>query len=441
MGVPPMDGSRAGCPCHVPAGKGFCKILHIPAITAGHRRCTAARLRLACAALLLLLALPATAAVSLLDTYYSPRNRVRPVRPSTRFIILHTTEGGVKGAGEKLARYGEAHYMIDEAGRIYRIIDRKRVAYHCGRSMWNGRTALDSCSIGIEMVGHHNKDLTAAQYRALRELLAELKRIYKVPDNRILTHSMVAYGAPNQWQPRSHRGRKRCAMRMALNSVRARFGVMSKPASDPDVAAGRLVVADAELQRLLYSRDGSRAAIARYTATESNVIGPGRSAWDVARDAYNSADTIYIMPNGTRKTGKEIVNWRTIPSGTRVIIGEGDINPVEKVQSLAPGQAPSSIAGAEWNSARTVYLLPGRKWLRGDELTQKQAARLPPGTQILVGYRIDGPITARRPAFEICGLGWNEPDTYYLMPDGSLAAGSTVDPAKIPAGTMVLFKN
>ena len=417
---------------------------HTPSAATGSsrrlRRHALAVLRLAGAALLLLLALPATAAVSLLDTYYSPKNRERPLRPSTRFIILHTTEGGARGAGEKLARYGEAHYMIDEPGRIYRIIDRKRVAYHCGRSMWDGRTSLDSCSIGIEMVGRHNRDLTAAQYRALRELLAELKRLYKVPDTRILTHSMVAYGAPNQWQPRSHRGRKRCGMRMALDSARARFGVGAKPGHDPDVAARRLAVADPELQRLLYSHDGTRA-IDRYVAAESNVIGPGRSAWDVARDAYNSPDTIYLLPNGTRKSGREIVNWRTIPSGTRVLIGEGDINPVEKVQSLASGQSPASVAGAEWNSARTLYLPPGGKWIRGDELTAEQATRLPPGTQVLAGYRIDGPVTARRPAFEICGPGWNEPDTFFLMPDGTLAPGHTVDPAKIPRGTMVVFKN
>ena len=382
----------------------------------------------------------AGAAISLLDTYYSPKNRERAVRRETRFIILHTTEGGTKGAGEKLARYGEAHYMIDEAGRIYRIIDRRRVAYHCGRSMWNGRTSLDSCSVGIEMVGKHNRDLTAAQVKSLRDLLAELKRIYRVPDTRILTHSMVAYGAPNRWQPRSHRGRKRCGMRMALDSVRARFGVYAKPSHDPDVAAKRLVVADPELNRLLYSRGDVRAAD-RYAATESNVIGPGRSAWDVARDAYNSPDTTYILPNGTRRSGKEITNWRAIPSGTRVLIGEGDINPVENVQNLAPGSTPATVAGAEWNAERTLYILPGGKCLRGDELTAETSQALPAGTRVLVGYRLDGPITSRRPAFEIAGPNWNEPDTYFLLPDGTLAGGNTVDPARIPRGTMILFKH
>ncbi len=393
-------------------------------------------------AILLMATGTASAAVKLLDTYYSPKNRERPLRSSTQFIILHTTEGSAKGSGEKLARYGEAHYMIDKLGRIYRVIDRKRVAYHCGRSMWSGRTSLDSCSIGIEMVGNHNQDLSAAQYRALRELLNELKRIYKIPDNRILTHSMVAYGTPNRWHRRSHRGRKRCAMRMATTSARHKLGLNRKPSFDPDVRAGRLVVADPALHKVLYGPDttAQNKAAAKYSASDSNVIGPGRSAWDVARDVYNSADTLYIMPDGTKKNGKEITNWRAIPAGTKVITEGGDVNPIEKVQILNRGQSPSNIAGAEWNSPKTIYILPSGRSILGHELTAATAQSLPPGTRILVGYRIDGPITARRRAFDICGVAWNQADTYYLSPDGSLTTGTTINPSRIPAGTRIIFK-
>ena len=107
-------------------------------------------------AALLLLAMPAAAAISLLDTYYSPKNRERPVRQATRFIILHTTEGGARGSLAKLSANGECHYVVDLDGKIYAIIDRHRVAYHAGVSMWNGRTGLDSCTVGIEIAHHHN---------------------------------------------------------------------------------------------------------------------------------------------------------------------------------------------------------------------------------------------------------------------------------------------
>lgn len=392
---------------------------------------------------LLLAAAPARAAITVLDTYYSPRNRERPLRSATSFIILHTTEGSSKGALEKLRARGEAHFLIDESGRIYRLIDQRRVAYHCGRSMWNGRSSLDLCSVGIEMAGYHSRAITAAQTRSLAGLIAELQRIYKVPDDRVLPHCMVAYGAPNQWHRRSHRGRKRCGMRFATTALRKQLGLTSKPRRDPDVDARRLVVADPYLERVLYggSAQEEDRAVATYDAADSNVIMPGRSAWDVARDAYNSGETVYVLPDGTRKSGREISNWRSLPSGTRVLLGGGDTNPPERVQTVgAEGATAGTLAGEEGRSDKTLYLLQDGRCLRGSQLSDEQAAKLPEGTRVLVGYKLEGPVTARRRAFDICGPRWQDPDTYFLFPDGSLVAGNTVDAGRIPRRTMVIYK-
>ncbi len=323
------------------------------AILAGGRR--AASLLAAC----LFLALAASdlaAAIPLYRSYKFERNSERPLRRETRFIILHTTEGPAKGSGEKLKRYGEAHYMIDEIGRVYEIVQLKRVAYHCGLSMWNGRTNLDECSIGIEMVGFHNKDLTQAQIKALKDLIAELKRKYPgVADERILTHSMVAYGSPNQWHKRNHRGRKRCGMKMAGSSLRAKLGIRAKPAYDPDVKARRLIVADKELFAILYSRSTSasaeKTAEDKYTKKDGDkVIGFRRSAWDIARDAYNAPTTTYIFPDGTKKTGDKITDWKSMPRGTKVIVGDGGDGP-KTVPAQAPAKTPSSkqVKGASGN--------------------------------------------------------------------------------------------
>lgn len=384
------------------------------------------------------------AAVPVLDSYYSPRNAERPLRKATSFIILHTTEGASKGALSKLSQRGEAHYLVDEVGRIFRIIDQRRVALHAGRSMWNGRTSLDACSIGIEIAGYHNREISTAQYRALKALIEELQRVYRVPDERVLTHSMVAYGAPNQWQSHNHRGRKRCGMRFAMSSVRLRLGLSSKPRSDPDVAARRLVVADPYLARVLYggSAQEQEKAAASYVAAAGNVIGPGRSAWDVARDAYNSADTFYVFPDGTRRSGRQITDWRNIPRGTRVMVAEGDSNPEEPARTIGV-DAPTATAatGAEGRSRSTLYVTRDGRCLRGDEVSEAALAAMPVGTRVLVGYKVDGPITARRRAFDICGPNWQAPDTYFLFPDGKLAAGNEVDANRIPKQTMVLYKN
>ena len=151
---------------------------------------------------------------------YSPKNSQRPQRPQTRYIVLHTTEGQESGSFRKIWDRGEAHYFVNPKGGVTRIIHKSKIATHAGRSMWEGRGPIDNYAIGIEVVGYHNKDLTSAQYTALHELLRQLKKIYSIPDERIVTHSMVAYGRPNRFHPYKHRGRKRCGMIFARADVR-----------------------------------------------------------------------------------------------------------------------------------------------------------------------------------------------------------------------------
>ncbi len=440
------------------------------------------------------------AAIPIYSTYRFQRNSERPLRRETRFIILHTTEGPAKGSGEKLKRYGEAHYMIDTAGRVYAVVDLKRVAYHCGVSMWNGRTGLDDCSIGIEMVGYHNKDLTAAQIKSLKDLIAELRRKYPgVTDERILTHSMVAYGSPNQWHKRSHRGRKRCGMKMAGVTLRAKLGIRAKPAYDPDVKARRLVVADRELFAILYSKTTSVAeekkAEDKYSKNDGDkVIGARRSAWDIARDAYNAPSTTYIFPDGTKKTGDKITDWKSMPRGTKVIVGdEGDAPaamPVPTVPALKPPAAPAAkppsgetvkpssrqtakpsnkdsadnvigpgrsawdIAKGAYNAASTVYVLPDGTRKTGAEITDWKSLRK--GTQVIVaqlggGSDSNGLFTAATIGLAgdaakglvtaLVGDAWNATNTFYVTPSGAYFNGGEITPERLAAfdeGTKVL---
>lgn len=258
--------------------------------------------------------------------YLSPHDRERALRKSTEYIILHTTEGSEKGALAKLRKNGEAHYCVGLNGKIYNIIDKRKTAYHAGDSMWNGRVELDNFSIGIEVVGKHDKDITAAQYKALKELLAYLQAMYAIPDERVLTHSMVAYGKPNIWYKKNHRGRKRCGMLFARDSVRLKLGLTKRPALDPDVKAGRLVIGDPYLAWVLYgSSPGSPTQTpppppAPTDTPTSGVIAKGKTPWDIAGDEYASSTTLYIFPDGTKKRGNEIKDWKRIPTGTRVVV-------------------------------------------------------------------------------------------------------------------------
>jgi hypothetical protein len=388
----------------------------------------------------------ALAVITFDNSFYSQRNRDRPVRKSTTLIILHTTEAPARSALRKLSDLGECHYCIDDMGRVYRIIDHRREAYHSGRSMWNGRANVDEVSVGIEVCGYHDKPLTAAQYQVLGELIGELQSIYKIPDYNVLAHSHVAYGAPNKWQKRAHRGRKRCGMMFALPAVRARLNLKTRPSADPDVKAGRLVVGDDYLAQVLYGRTPvltapPAAAAAAPPPEPADVIGKGRSAWDIARDAYNDPTTLYTFPDGAKKYGNQIANFKQLPVGTRVTV-RADVreNRTETYQVIGVNGTAQDIAGEEVRAASTFYVYPDGRYTRGSQVGASDILKLPYGTKVLVRYAVGGPISPSRLATSICGNRWRSPDTFFLI-SGALVPGNKVDDSKIPAGAMIFFKN
>jgi N-acetylmuramoyl-L-alanine amidase len=384
---------------------------------------------------------------------YSPRNRGRPARPHTRYIVLHTTEGGEAGSLQKIWQRGEAHYFVTPRGVVYRIIDKSKIATHAGRSMWEGNGPMDHYSLGIEVVGHHNRDITEAQYGALRELLRQLRSLYRIPDERVVTHSMVAYGRPNRFHPYRHRGRKRCGMIFARADVRKRLGLTTAPRLDPDVEAGRLRVADLELHQYLFQPAVAATVAAAATAPVDaeleieNVITRGRTAWYIARDQYNSPETWYLLPDGSRLPGDQIADWARIPVGTRVIVGQ-PVEPsgFEGFTTVAESESARSIAGEAYGDRTTIYLFPSGMVRTGHDLNQSASTRrllaaLPAGTRVLVGYVYGGHVTRRRLPSRIAGRRWNYPSTFYRLPDGTILSGDEIDDGAIPPRTLVLFQS
>ena len=377
-----------------------------------------------------------------ISDHYSPRNRERAKRKSTTAIVLHTTEGPTAGSLNKLHKNGETHYLVDTRGKVYRIIHRDRVAHHCGRSMWNGRTNMDNTTVGIEVVGYHNKKINATQYAALKELVAQLQGIYRLPDERVLTHSMVAYGKPNRWHRASHRGRKRCGMLFATLPVREKLGLTRGPTYDPDVRSKRLVIGDPYLADVLYGgASKQKTAAAHFTSEGRNIISRTRSAWDIARDAHRSANTLYVFPDGSEKRGDQIRDWKAIPSGTRVVLASKlrDDAPEGVMVLGKDGDTAWDLAGKEYNAKTTIYFLPDGNVRTGDAMEKAALNSLPAGTRLLVGYVDGGKITKRKSAFDICGSRWNLASTYYALANGSLVAGSSLDERAIPKGARVFL--
>ena len=192
-------------------------------------------------------------AIDASNRYRSPRNPERKIRRSTELIVLHTTEAPARSSLNKLSDRGEAHFCVTEEGQVYRIVDRDKEAFHAGRSMWCGKEDVDKYSIGIECVGYHDKPMASVQLNAIATLVKELKAMYHIADDHVVSHCHVAYGAPNKWQKKRHRGRKRCGMLFATPTVRRKLGLSARPTFDADVRAKRLTIGDPYLNRVLYS--------------------------------------------------------------------------------------------------------------------------------------------------------------------------------------------
>ncbi len=79
---------------------------------------------------------------------------------AVRFVVLHYT--GMPTGAAALHRLTDpaakvsAHFLIDEDGTTYRLVDESRRAWHAGRGSWGCVTDVNAASIGIELVnpGH-----------------------------------------------------------------------------------------------------------------------------------------------------------------------------------------------------------------------------------------------------------------------------------------------
>src|SRR5579859_7611073 len=128
----------------------------------------------------------------------SPNFDARTAPPD--ILVLHYT--GMKTGPEALDRLRDpeakvsSHYLVEEDGRIFRLVPEERRAWHAGLSFWKGRTDLNSLSVGIEIVnpGHEYgyRPFPDAQIAAVIALTADIRSRWTIEDSLILGHSDVA---------------------------------------------------------------------------------------------------------------------------------------------------------------------------------------------------------------------------------------------------------
>ncbi len=384
---------------------------------------------------------------SIIDRQRTLHRRYKKIpRKQTRYIIVHTSEAGLRSTLRTVSRGkwvrrryrtygGHAHYVIARNGRTYRMLNKRYIADHAGRSMWNGQTDISKVAVGIEIVGYHYTRITKRQYRSVGILIDILKDVYHLKDRAVLTHSQIAYGKPNRWIRKRHRGRKKCAKNFERS--KARLGPTWP--YDPDVRAGRLLP-DPKLAAIYYS-PRKRAAM----LIGSNVITKENTAWSIAGDDYNDPTTIYRLPDGNLIPGDQIqkrLGWNHIPEKTVVLLNQQENPQTGKnqgpVKTISDGLTAWSFAGRSYKDSTTFYFFPEGGFKNGRQISDWDD--LDAGTRMIIGYRGPISITAKKTPLKIAGKGYNHNRTLYYFPAHTLISGNNIpDFTDLPKGVLLFL--
>jgi len=115
-------------------------------------------------------------------------------------LVLHYT--GMETGDVALERMCDpeakvaAHYMVEEDGRVFRLVDENKRAWHAGVSSWAGETNINSASIGIEIVNGGRDfglpDFPNEQIKAVISLCQDVMKRNNINDFDVVAHSDIA---------------------------------------------------------------------------------------------------------------------------------------------------------------------------------------------------------------------------------------------------------
>jgi N-acetylmuramoyl-L-alanine amidase len=135
-----------------------------------------------------------------MDFIEAPSPNFEPRTAPPDMIVLHYT--GMPTGEAALARLRDpvakvsSHYLVEEDGRVFRLVPEERRAWHAGVSFWKGQRDVNTASIGVEIVnpGHEYgyRPFPEAQVAAVTQLVADIRTRWMVDNGRIVGHSDVA---------------------------------------------------------------------------------------------------------------------------------------------------------------------------------------------------------------------------------------------------------
>ena len=127
-------------------------------------------------------------------------DRKRRSNKSIKFLIIHYT--GMQSERESIARLCNpkskvsSHFVINQKGKIYRLVQDNQIAWHAGKSCWGKYKNLNKNSIGIELVNKGHKfgytNFKKKQLSSLIKVCRNLIKKYRIKKQNIIGHSDIA---------------------------------------------------------------------------------------------------------------------------------------------------------------------------------------------------------------------------------------------------------
>lgn len=131
----------------------------------------------------------------------SPNFDLRGDAPIEKLVLHYTGMQSGEDALERLCDVESevsSHYLVEEDGRIFQLVDEEKRAWHAGIAYWRGCRDINARSVGIEIVnpGHEfgYREFPRAQMESVIALCQDiLKRHPNIPPRCVVGHSDVAF--------------------------------------------------------------------------------------------------------------------------------------------------------------------------------------------------------------------------------------------------------
>ena len=136
-----------------------------------------------------------------INVVYSPNfDQRKRSSKSIKLLVIHYT--GMQSERESIMRLCNpkykvsSHFVINQNGKIYRLVQDDQTAWHAGKSCWGKYKNLNKNSIGIELVNKgHEFDYTNFKKKQLSSLIKICKILikkYKIKKRNIVGHSDIS---------------------------------------------------------------------------------------------------------------------------------------------------------------------------------------------------------------------------------------------------------